>query len=301
MTPQKDCSTTKEPIKSQKNKTKMNGENARASAVPSLKCEICKDVVSNQRQLIVHRNRFHSNTTPLTCDLCNSSFTLQSLYEEHINSKHNTSKVVQQPPDFSCDKCEFVSKRKGALTRHNNEAHNAKKILFECPECTYSSNRKENLKVHIKNVHRKSKNFVCLLCTAVYQDKLQLDQHLISSHSKGSRYKCIFCEFATSQKNALNQHIKVSHDAKSTFTCDQCNLSYKRKDSLSKHIRERHSNGFILKKSDQIKTAITDNSSLINRSFSLSDISVQSKATEKVKFWLENNDFKVNPYDIECY
>ena len=74
-----------------------------------------------------------------------------------------------------------------------------------------------------------------------------------------------------------------------------------RKDSLSKHIRERHSNGFILKKSDQIKTAITDNSSLINRSFSLSDISVQSKATEKVKFWLENNDFKVNPYDIECY
>ena len=149
--------------------------------------------------------------------------------------------------------------------------------------------------------HRKSKNLVCLLCTAVYQDKLQLDQHLISSHSKGSRYKCIFCEFATSQKNALNQHIKVSHDAKSTFTCDQCNLSYKRKDSLSKHIRERHSNGFILKKSDQIKTAITDNSSLINRSFSLSDISVQSKATEKVKFWLENNDFKVNPYDIECY
>ena len=123
MTPQKDCSTTKEAIKSQKNKTKINGENVRASAVPPLKCEICNDVVSNQRQLIVHRNRFHSHTTPLTCDLCNSSFTLQSLYEEHINSKHNTNKVVQQPPDFSCDKCEFSANELAQIKRHKECKH----------------------------------------------------------------------------------------------------------------------------------------------------------------------------------
>jgi hypothetical protein len=132
-----------------------------------------------------------------------------------------------------------------------------------------------------------------LICTTIFLDKCELDKHLLSSHTNGSRYKCIFCDFATSQKNALNQHIKISHDIQSTFTCDHCKLSYRRKDSLSKHIRQHHSNGFVHKRLSQAAELC------ITRNKSFTDISVQSKASDKVKYWLENNDFNGNPYDNE--
>ena len=78
-----------------------------ARKTSSLECDICKEVVSTQRQLVVHHNRFHSDNkkSNLTCDLCNSSFALQSLLQSHIQSVHHVQ------PDFSCEKCNFVSKR----------------------------------------------------------------------------------------------------------------------------------------------------------------------------------------------
>jgi len=287
MTPQKESSSKDSP-KSPKTKNIRNSINSIRASSQSLQCELCKDVVSNQRQLVVHRNRFHSDLKPLhACDLL----------QQHVASaEHYNSNV--QPPDFSCEKCDFVSKRKGALTRHYNEVH-AKKTVFQCSQCSYSSSRKGNLDGHIKNVHRKSKKFICLLCSTIFQDKLGLEKHLMSSHSNGNRFKCLFCDFATSQKNALNQHIKISHDVQ-TFTCDHCKLSYRRKDSLSKHIREHHSGGLILKRPKNKTTA--ENVIVRNRSIiSLSDISMQSKATDKVKYWLESNDFKGNPYIIDSY
>lgn len=266
----------KETLKSKKNKVDTDPVKP---SFKSLQCEICKDVLSTHRQLVVHMSRFHSETKSLHCDLCASSFILKTKLQEHVDVVHKD--------DYRCENCDFRTNRKGALTRHYKELH-TKKNLHQCQNCSYSSTRKENLNRHIKNIHgSKSRKFSCLLCSTFYEDKAELDKHIVWSHSSSKRYKCIICSFATTHKSDLNQHIKVNHEVENTFTCDKCKSIFRRKDSLNKHIREYHTNnGFIRNKWSRNKSG-----NVVSLNSSVSDIPGQSVAINKVKVWLENNDF----------
>ena len=62
---------------------------------------------------------------------------------------------VQDKKIFSCEYCNFTSKWKHNIKKHERFQHGNEIILFSCEYCEYTSRYKENIKRHEKTQHQK--------------------------------------------------------------------------------------------------------------------------------------------------
>ena len=85
----------------------------------------------------------------------------------------------QHPYDCSLYEKKFPSKH--ALKNHRSTVHEGK---IRCDTCNYSSNHKQNLKLHIKNVHTKDKPYKCNLCSSSFSSITRLTSHIKANHQE---------------------------------------------------------------------------------------------------------------------
>jgi uncharacterized C2H2 Zn-finger protein/very-short-patch-repair endonuclease len=78
---------------------------------------------------------------------------------------------------YSCQQCDYVSKRLGDLKKHVKQVHDKIKD-FRCPQCDYKTSRSGNLKQHIKDVHSKIKDFECHICDYKASQSISLTKHI---------------------------------------------------------------------------------------------------------------------------
>ena len=133
---------------------------------------------------------------------------------------------------FPCQNvsCEFRSKTRRDLRRHEESVHEGKR--YPCDQCEYKASMASNLHKHRESIHN-GKKYPCESCDYKATDPSSLSRHKKQSHS-GKIYSCKSCDYQATRKIHLVKHRSKTHKTK--FPCDQCALIFSRRSSLSRHI-----------------------------------------------------------------
>ena len=127
------------------------------------------------------------------CKLCPFTSKSESAFQSHSEWIHFNAYP------FTCDICDFTTKRTAQLIRHKTVVHNLGKMPQRCYECDFSCFTPGELKQHIKKKH-----------ITVHNDKRDLTDKM---HSNVGRtfYPCDKCFYLADKKGDLEKHKKSRH------------------------------------------------------------------------------------------
>ena len=118
-------------------------------------CVVCGNQYQTKSGLKNHMGVNHPTTNGCEtkflnffCDIsgCDAKFSFKSDLERH-KLKHQDSKV------FSCDVCDFSTKRKSDLTRHKKLKHDENQQIFKCNICSYETKNSSHMRRHKERKH----------------------------------------------------------------------------------------------------------------------------------------------------
>ena len=138
----------------------------------------------------------------------------------------------------SCDLCDYKSAHLGNLRIHIKAVH-LKIKDYKCEECDYRTAHSAQLKLHIKSVHLKIKDYKCEECGAKYSTSSGLKSHVNAKH-EGVIYSCDLCVYMATQLVNLMRHIKAVHLKSKNYSCDDCNEKFSQVFNLKRHVEEKH-------------------------------------------------------------
>lgn len=122
--------------------------------------------------------------------------------------------------------CMYTTTIKANLLRHISSLHNSEPKTLICSTCFKSFSRKDNLKTHILNIHKKEKIYSCKTCFRRYKRFDFFERH--EESCKGS--KVDHCA-----------EIMVKLEKNNTLICGKCSKYYKRADFYKSHINRCYS------------------------------------------------------------
>lgn len=134
-----------------------------------------------------------------------------------------------------------------------HEQFNLTSNLFQCSHCSYVSNRQQNLKRHVKSIHKitdqklpESKQIEkvysedCPHCQKSFLNEHLKNSHIKDVHESQEMFPCMKCDMILSSLDNCNQHVKEVHDSDNKF----CIICKKMVKNLIKHKRSVHTNSF---------------------------------------------------------
>ena len=135
------------------------------------KCDKCPYSTKRRWYLKIHEKRRHQVKM--------ESVSVDNLLQPRISQKSRIqkSKIKQ----LRCKKCSYTTKRKTNLKLHRRKYHSSKseRATYSCPDCEQEFLEYKELKVHIKEYHRRI------------------------------GFKCDHCDFVTSRRKSLKVHQKI--------------------------------------------------------------------------------------------
>ena len=225
---------------------------------------------------------------------CDQSFTRNWYLKVHLETAHmevgveESSRRRRRRPTkvYQCCHCETVLKSSAGIKTHLRTEHpeletdsgepgqdyevkyrdesgqNVEKAtalggnrLHQCRFCDYFSNKKSNIKQHVKGVHKNLELesndqgfttlvkpcFDCPDCDFSTTTHNSLQKHAIVAHDKSEDpINCDHCGFQSMSRSQMAIHNKENHSAAKVFMCDQCEHSFTREEYLRKHIKFHH-------------------------------------------------------------
>ena len=129
------------------------------------KCQECDYIANGKQSLTTHIKVHHLKQKILTkknfqrfnCDECEFFSSRKDGLEIHKDGVHTDIKL-------NCNLCNYETKWKGALLKHNKIHQNIlQNKFFECNLCDYKSASKQTLKVH-KFSHDNHREQECKIC-----------------------------------------------------------------------------------------------------------------------------------------
>ena len=110
-----------------------------------------------------------------------------------------------------------------------------------CTYCNFSSKWNSCVKMHIKLVHEKRKDYKCSLCDYAAGTRQALGYHTKSAHANLRDVKCEQCDYTTSHKHNLDAHVKNVHKGiKKEHECSICGHKCATNDLLRRHFDAKH-------------------------------------------------------------
>ncbi|XP_058796158.1 zinc finger protein 93-like [Phymastichus coffea] len=155
---------------------------------------------------------------------------------------------------ISCERCGKTYSQQCTLWRHK-KYECGKEAGFSCDQCNYRTKRRDNLKSHIINRHTKKSDGSC-------QTEVNVDYYSYTHMTKrnvivGSsppvfqpqtdplgiikaKWPCDRCGKQYSSYSILWRHQKYECGQVARFFCDHCNYRAKRKEHMNYHVMARH-------------------------------------------------------------
>ena len=143
--------------------------------------------------------------------MCNKSF----LDEGGLRSHHKHIHKPNGNQKIRCDICEKDFASVLSIKVHVRDIHDKLKN-FKCHICTKSFAQNSQLSVHIKFVHQKldvsnSRNFNCSECLAPCRSPHELKRHFTIVHLKIKKYECDICEKRFLVGHNIKKHMQNVH------------------------------------------------------------------------------------------
>ena len=159
---------------------------------------------------------------------CEMNFAYANQLSRHVKAVHG-----QVPcPVLGCG---FMSGSYGKLAKHNDVAHENKRLM--CPEenCNAMYAHKQNLTMHIRMQHRPLQRLVCPRqdCGATFKWKASLQHHVKAKHAPVDQQLNV--------ESSLSKHTIVHH-IRRKYACPHqgCGWSFELRPSLKKHMKAKH-------------------------------------------------------------
>lgn len=114
----------------------------------------------------------HSLETPYLCKICSKGFKWKHGLNSHLIVHSDEKKLL-------CDECGYSTSHLKTLRTHQL-SHTG--FVFRCTSsgCSYTSRRKENLKIHMAT-HKNETPFVCEICGHRFSQNKNLKVRIINS------------------------------------------------------------------------------------------------------------------------
>lgn len=126
-----------------------------------------------------------------------------------------------------------------SLPKKSSSSNTKIRRCLSCTQCSYTTNRLNNLKRHIQTMHEVlSEPIDC--CDQLFLSKAHFRTHVNNEHRCG--YHCDICRRTFCRKALLKRHQSI-HSGEKAFVCSICSYSTSHKGNLDRHARvHRHQN-----------------------------------------------------------
>ena len=166
---------------------------------------------------------------PCTFQGCDKVLKNRSALGTHIKRIHSG-----RTQRFMCNQCDYSSKYKPELTRHNRR-HTGD--LIQCEFCSYSCTRMVVLAQHKESRHL-NESYTCEKCGAVKKTKIMLRRHTKIVHD-GICFYCELCSHKNTSGPNLRVHKERVHD-KVIIYCQFCSYKDSQKSRVILHEKRKH-------------------------------------------------------------
>ncbi|XP_047518360.1 zinc finger protein 600-like isoform X6 [Pieris napi] len=188
-------------------------------------CELCGKSFLSQDRLrchsLSHGSAFH-------CNLCSETFDSLTQRNNHERKVHNKDKSIK------CFYCAETFQNYTLRKKHHNFVHNIEGPDIKCPVCQKSFQILSKMRVHLKEVHLREKNFACTVCGQKFFSRTHVQKHMIK-HSGERVHECSICKKAYARKQTLKDHMRIHNDKK--YVCPVCNQMFAQNNSLRLHMK----------------------------------------------------------------
>lgn len=133
----------------------------------------------------------HKDNKPFSCRICRLKYTYWKGLKRHIIIKHHGGENVK---DYRCSECPYETNYKRCFKLHLDK-HRGIVNEFQCNICERKFTKKYSYKIHMNNKHIKNENgklYKCTECSFDTNYKQSLQIHL-NSHTNVKRFQCAIC------------------------------------------------------------------------------------------------------------
>ena len=220
-------------------------------------CEVCGKGFLSSLYLKRHMQGEHNihmkskDFRLVHCMDCNSKLKIKTLWgiecgEIDYHFRRHMEAFVR------CDQCN-KSVRKSQLYQHMKD--HIDPDIYSCDQCSFISNRKQDLKNHVEGCNKKWKRHECKFCFNLFLHKRGLRSHIkrgrcaqmpdkdkpkpMMKKPKPHSFNCKICDAKFSTKNLLNRH-EDGHknmDLNISFPCLLCDKVFWTSRALYQHMR----------------------------------------------------------------
>ncbi|GAB6031112.1 hypothetical protein CHUAL_007920 [Chamberlinius hualienensis] len=124
-------------------------------AAEEYKCHMCPYKCTIEKALRKHHKLHMSGSkqfvVKVSCQICGKDRSTEADLRKHMK-KHRSGK------EFQCDICGFNSVQLKKIIQHRRMHTGEKPHL--CPHCTYRSSRRDNLRSHVRRMHKKENMYI---------------------------------------------------------------------------------------------------------------------------------------------
>jgi len=169
--------------------------------------------------------------------------------EQHdANGKSTLDKDTIELTPLSCTKCNDTFTDESSWAAHMESKHNVPQHLLLCPECEYDSQHKLNFINHLVKIH--AYDFAMLKNVGGYQVTMKERAPLIKAEkgqpqaciSVNGEYSCPRCDYTYEKVNLLESHCKEGHGPHAWYLCPCCPYENRFLHGLREHLSKKHGN-----------------------------------------------------------